>query len=176
MDRIQFQRRSKKKVFLLPLLVIVLLYITIPAVLINKGSKQLEKSKQIIKKDEVYAPSVEFYNGMAFLQTASSFPGFSFWTENVLSSTIKELLSHKDEKLKMLVLSKLNKNKLELKNISISKNKPQINIISNNGQQLEIELPDSLLNQIYTIYCKPWEKFFEKTKSDKSNINDICKR
>ncbi len=180
MSRIQFERRKKKRMFLLPLVVLLLLYIAIPTILINKGSKLLNKAQSKIEQADVYAPTVEFYNGMTFLQTASSFPGFSFWADNVIESSVGKLASLQETKLKALLISKINKTNKEVENISIHKkqdnNKRFLHIITKAGAKIELELSDSLLTTIDSSYCRGWTKFFDKTGSDKSKLHSICKQ
>ncbi len=176
MSRIRFERRTKKKLFLLPLLVILLLYITIPVVLINKGSKQLEKAEQIMNKNDVYSPPTEFYNGMAFLQTASSIPGFAFWADNILASTTKKMIEQKDNKLKLFLVSEMSGQQSDSEVVIDSIKKGVVYLKSQDGIVKKIELNDSLLDKIDSVYCQSWHIFFEKNKLDKSTIHTLCKK
>lgn len=180
MSNIQFKRiehKKRKKLFLFPVLVLLLLYIAIPSILINKGSKQLKKANEEIRKSEVYAPSTEFYNGIAFLQTASSVPGFAFWAEAMLDDEINKFQKYKDFKLKKLVIKRLNLKNVSWKQVNIVKNNSitVLKINSPNSAKKEIELPLKLLNEIDTLYCQKWLKFFTKTNTDKKKINVVCK-
>ncbi len=180
MSRIQFERRKKKSMFLLPLVVLLLLYIAIPTILINKGSKLLNKAQSKIEQADVYAPTVEFYNGMTFLQTASSFPGFSFWADNVIESSVKKLASLQEPKFKALITSNVDKAGKDIKDVYIHTNETNskrfLHIDTKAGAKIELELSDSLLTTIDSSYCKEWTKFFDKTGADKSQLNSICKQ
>ncbi len=159
MSTIQFERRKKKKIFLFPLLVLVLLYISIPLILINKGSKLMEKAKVKIQQKEILAPTTEFYNGMTFLNTASAFPGFSFWSDNIIKSSVKNISTYKDEKIKLLILNDLNNERLTLENIKLSEKNQFIEIMSADSSTVKIELPDSLQTKIKNTR----NKFFQLT-------------
>lgn len=180
MNRLHLERKKKKKLYIIPLLIIVLLYVTIPIVLINKGSKLLEKASIKINELEVYSPTVEFYNGLAFLQTAASFPGFAYWSDALIESSGKEMIKKQEPKAKMLIIRILHDNDLEVDNIIIDKsadnNKPLIQIIKSDSTKTTIELTDSLSHTIDSLYCKGWNKFFEKTQSDKSKLYLLCKQ
>ncbi len=179
MSSIQFERRKKKKLFFLPLVVLLLLYVAIPSILISKGSKLMEAAQAKITEKSVYAPTTEFFNGLTFLETAASFPGFGFWANNVRNSSVKKLLKYKDIKLKEFVVKNLKPEVKSLENVKIigknAENKAVLQIISNDSIQSELSLSDSLLMKIDSIYCKTWLKFIKKTNTDKSQINDICK-
>jgi len=121
MSRIQFERRKRKKGYLIPLVIIVLLYFMIPIFLINKGNDLIAKANEAMKRSKVFSPPLEFYNGIAFLNTAAAFPGFGKWSENIEKSTTDQMINQQDIQFKKLCLSFL-ENKLS-DSIEISFNK-----------------------------------------------------
>ncbi len=180
MSRLQFERKKKKKLYVIPLIIIVLLYVTIPVVLINKGSKLLEKAKTKLEQPDVYSPTVEFYNGLAFLSTAASFPGFSFWANSIVEPTTNEIIKTQDSKLKCLMVNILPEKFINLDNSKITKstenNLTIIKIEDQDSLPKSVVLGDSLLHEIDSVYIRGWNKFFEKTNADKSKLHSFCKK
>ncbi len=186
MSRIQFERRKRKKGYLIPLVVILLLYFTIPIFLINKGNDLLSKANERMSEREVFGPTVEFYNGIAFLNTAAAFPGFSGWAKGIAESSIEKMVKMQEFQFEKLCQNLL-KNKLTAKNafpdstsvvISGGDNPSELfvkSFFADSSLTSTISLNDSILTEINTHYCQQWTKFFEKTTTDKSRLFSICK-
>ena len=102
MSRIQFERKKRTKGYLIPLVVILLLYFTIPIYLINKGNNILTTANEKINQDEIYGPTVEFYNGIAFLNTAAAFPGFEGWAKSIEKSSVEKMIVIQEFEFKKL--------------------------------------------------------------------------
>lgn len=180
MSRIQFERRKRKKVLLVPVLIILALYFIIPIFLINKGSDLLDKSIKKIEQKDIVSPGIEFYNGMAFINTAASFPGFGKWSENIIESKVEKVIKLQDAEFTELCLSLL-------PNVKLIKDSVQYEVIieqQNEAIKLKpagqdsvytIELNELTKNKIDSVYCKPWNEFFIKTKSDKTRLHTLCK-
>jgi hypothetical protein len=187
MNRIQFERKKRKKTYLIPLLLVVLLlYITIPVFLINKGSDLLVKANERMSQSEVYSPTVEFYNGIAFLNTAAAFPGFGSWSKSVEKTSIEKMIKSQDAQFEKLCLSFLKK-EMTAENAFPDSSEVVVggrdvskifvkSFFADSSSTSTITLNDSILNKIDSLYCKNWEKFFDKTKMDKANLFSICKK
>lgn len=187
MSRIQFERKKRKKGYLIPMVVILLLYFTIPIFLINKGSALLSKADERIKESEVYSPTVEFYNGITFLSTAASFPGFGGWSGSIEASSIEKMIKLQEGQFEKFCFNLL-KNKLTEEKAFPDSSR----VVFSGGEKPKelfvklyfadtsitstIEMNDSILVEIDSLYCQPWTKFFEKTKADKSRLFSICKK
>ncbi len=81
MTNLQFRhRQNKKKTWMIPLIIIVLLYLTIPILLINKGEDSFDKAVSAIESNLIQAGN--YYNsGIVFTDLAGNFPGFSAWAK-----------------------------------------------------------------------------------------------
>ena len=181
MSRIQFERRKRKKGYLIPLFIIVLLYFMIPIFLINKGNDLLAKADVEMKKSDIFSPPIEFYNGTAFLSTAAAFPGFGGWSGTIKESSIEQMISQQEVQFEKLCKNMLNKTISDSIEISFNKeNDPWfINIKelqSDSSKANIIELNDSTLRIVNINYCEPWTNFFEKTKTDKSLLHSFCEK
>lgn len=184
MDSIRFQRNKRSKSYIIPLIVIVLLYLLIPILLISKGEGFIDQAIDDLNSDSLYSPPIGFYNGHAFLQTAESFPGFSKWARRVAKSSYDELIEIQDRKFKQLCLQYFNyqPDSMELDSIKIDVDRQKdyaiiiyrgsINGIESNR---ELKLDDSLINLIDSAYCKGWNVFFKKFNVDSSKINPFCR-
>ena len=188
MSRIQFERRRRKKTYLIPLLLVVLLlYVTIPIFLINKGSDLLVKAEERMNEGEIYSPTVEFYNGIAFLNTAASFPGFGGWSKSVEKASAEKMIKLQNTQFEKLCQNFL-KNEMTIDNAFPDSSKVVIaggekpsevfvkSFFPDTTLTKKISLNDSIFNKIDSLYCKSWTKFFEKTKTDKAKLFSICKK
>jgi hypothetical protein len=100
MSSIQFkQHPNKRKTWLFPLIIIVLLYLTIPILLINKGKDSFDKAAMTIESDVIKAAN--YYNsGFVFTDLAESFPGFAAWAEKTAINGKNKIVSRYSEKCK----------------------------------------------------------------------------
>jgi hypothetical protein len=186
MSRIQFERRKRKKGYLIPLVIILLLYFTIPIFLVNKGSSLLTKANERMNENEVFGPTVEFYNGVAFLNTAAAFPGFGGWAKGIEESSTEKMVKLQESQFEKFCQNLL-KNELTAENafpdstaVVISGGDKPVELFvksyfADSSKTSTISLNDSILSEIDSLYCKQWNKFFEKTTADKSRLFSICK-
>lgn len=179
MSRIQFERKKHKKGYIIPLAIILLLYFTIPVFLINKGSGLIDNSLTKMKKGDSYGPTVEYYNGISFLSTAASFPGFARWSENIVESSVNQMLDEQNSQFNRLCTKLINE-EIDPDNVKIIFDKGQTPIILNvktgktDSLARSIELNDSLQRYIDSAFCAPWIKFVDRNKLDKSKIHLFC--
>ena len=183
MNRIQFDRRKRKKSYLIPLVILVLLYFIIPIFLINRGSNLIEKANIKIDNKGVFAPTVEFYNGLAFLNTAAAFPGFGKWSENIRETSGEQMKKSYEFNFRKLCISLTNKDFNESEIIEVNFNNVTLpnSIIIKTGDKdsilnTEIPINDSISGYIDSVYCIPWARFFEKMKLDETGLHPICKK
>ncbi len=186
MSRIQFERRKRKKGYLIPLVVILLLYFLIPIYLINKGSSLLTNANKKMDEKEIFAPTVEFFNGVAFLNTAAAFPGFGGWAKGIEESSTEKMVMLQESQFEKLCQNLL-KGKLTAENafpdstaVVISGGDKPVELFvksyfADSSITNTISLNDSILTKINSLYCQQWKKFFEKTTADKSRLFSICK-
>ncbi|MDF1549130.1 MAG: hypothetical protein P1P88_14995 [Bacteroidales bacterium] len=181
MGRIQFKRSKKKKSYLIPLVIVLLLYFIIPVYLINKGSDLVKISLTKIENGTVYSPPVEFYNGISFLSTAAAFPGFGKWAENIIDGSVEKMSEQQDKQFNKLCVRFLKDVNDLQEGVEISFVKlqnPGILQFKNektDSMLYELSLNDSLLAILDSTYCKPWTKFYNKTKQELTKIHLYCK-
>jgi len=84
MNEFQFKQAAKRKTWIFPLIVIVLLYITIPVLLINKGGNNFEKALTYASSDPIQAANY-FNSANVFSDFAGNFPGFSGWANSLIN-------------------------------------------------------------------------------------------
>ena len=93
MSELQFRhQQAKRKTWLLPLIVIVLLYITIPFLLINKGNDSFKKAIPEIKQNLEKAGNL-YNSGVVFTDFGSKFPGFSGWAKSLQKEAKEKIIS-----------------------------------------------------------------------------------
>lgn len=177
MSRIQFDRKKKKKNYVIPLVIIVLLYLIIPIYLISKGNTLIDKAFEKVNQADVFSPTVEFYNGLAFLNTAAAFPGFGGWSGTVEEESVEKMLVLQEKEFEEMCASILDVALPDSVEINYAKNEqdPTLdikNVLTDSIQS--VSLNDSVLNAISNNYCQPWIKFFDKTKSDKTRLHPFC--
>ncbi len=177
MNKLKFEKYStKKKTWLYPLIVIILLYITIPVVLINRASVAIEKSNKLLETDSVIAPTNEYFASITFFETASLFPGFGKLANKQISKINKKMLEIykiKTTKIKVDIYEELSKsNVLKTDSITIKKKGGIKKIFKSKDKEFIIS--DSLNLQYKNRFCKKWNKFFEKAKLTNTNICKIC--
>jgi len=111
MSEFQFKQAAKRKTWIFPLIIIILLYLTIPVLLINKGTNNFEKAVNELDYDLIKAAS--YYNaGVVFTDFATNFPGFSIWAKSVKEKNTVQLehtFLDKCKELKNLTIEEQNK-------------------------------------------------------------------
>jgi hypothetical protein len=100
MNNIEFKHQpNKRKTWLFPLIIIVLLYLTIPILLINKGKDSFDKSSLAIEND--VAKAANYCNsGFIFTDLAENFPGFSAWAKKTAENGKNKIMNIYTEKCK----------------------------------------------------------------------------
>ncbi|MCF6241212.1 MAG: hypothetical protein L3J74_07695 [Bacteroidales bacterium] len=100
MSSIEFKHRSNnRKTWLVPLIIIALLYLSIPILLINKGKDSFEKAGLAIENNLIQAGN--YYNsGIIFTDLAENFPGFSAWAKKTGINGKNKLMNIYSEKCK----------------------------------------------------------------------------
>ncbi|MBN1252825.1 MAG: hypothetical protein JXR51_14600 [Bacteroidales bacterium] len=187
MSKLRFEKHNKKrKTWIFPLIVILLLYITIPVVLMSKGSSAIENTFKNLESDTVYTPSNEYFAGITFFETASVFPGFNKWANNRISLSKNKMLNiYKDKcnAINMKIYRELSNKELISTDLVFVKfaenNKTQINLIClNKDQNIEQEfiIPNSILTNYQSNFCLNWKVFFEKSKINQSELISICNK
>lgn len=92
MNTIQFRHKpNKRKTWLFPLLIIILLYLTIPVLLINKAKDSFDKASLTIESDVSKAANY-FKSGRVFSELAENFPGFSAWAKKTSTNGLDEII------------------------------------------------------------------------------------
>ncbi len=100
MNSIQFKHQpNKRKTWLFPLIIIVLLYLTIPILLINKGKDSFDKASLTIESDVIKAANY-CNSGFVFTDLAESFPGFSAWAKKTAINGKNKIMNIYTEKCK----------------------------------------------------------------------------
>jgi len=178
MTKLRFEKnKTKKKTWIFPLIVIMLLYITIPIVLMNRGNISIEKNYKLLETDTIIAPTNDYFAGITFFETASVFPGFSNWANNRIEKSNKKMLEIykiKANKIKFDIYKELSKtNASKTDSITIIKEDNIKKIVKNKDKEFIIS--DSLNLQYQNRFCDKWNKFFEKAKLKNTNICKICK-
>jgi len=179
MTRLRFEKHNKKKkTWIFPLIVIVLLYITIPIILMNRGSVSIEKNFDLLKADSIIAPTNEYFAGIAFYETASVFPGFTKWADNKKNKSKQKMIDIykiKSYLFKVEIYKELSKDNITKYDSVIIKTDGNIKTIFINKKDKEFVISDSL-NLLYkTQFCKKWEKVFNKSEIKELINCEICK-
>ncbi len=93
MSDIQFRHpQNKRKTWLIPLIIIILLYLSIPVLLINKGNDSFEKAISAMENNLIQAGN--YYNsGIIFTDLAGNFPGFSAWAKKTALKGKEEIIN-----------------------------------------------------------------------------------
>lgn len=100
MSDIQFrQQQNKRKTWMIPLIIIVLLYLTIPTLLINKGADSFDKADLAIEKNLIQAGNY-YSSGLVFTDLALNFPGFSSWAKKTALKGKEKIISSYRQKCK----------------------------------------------------------------------------
>ena len=94
-------RQSNKKTWIVPLIIIGLLYITIPVMLINRGSENYDKALDIINKDTEQSAKL-YKTAYVFIDLAESFPGFSSWANKIKTNADKKITTIYNKECKEL--------------------------------------------------------------------------
>ena len=178
MTRLRFEKQNKKKkTWIFPLIVIVLLYISIPIILMNKGSVSVEKSFELLKKDSILVPVNEYFAGIAFYETASVFPGFTKWANKKINQSNQKMIDiHKTKSylLKKSIYEELSMDNITKSDSVIIKIDDNIKTILINKQNKEFVISDSLSLLYQTQFCEKWKKVFNKAEVKKSINCEIC--
>ncbi len=186
MSQIQFHHQQKKrKTWLLPLIVIVLLYVSIPFLLVQQGDKTMEKAITQTENEKVETPSKEFAKAVVFLQIAEVFPGFAAWAEQIQHSstekirTIYELKCAQKSTELFLQISEYDTEYDSLVvNFDYSDDVFFLNaVIFSDGKKenIKVEFPDEERTKLKTSFCDVWEKFFTDFEINVPKNNSICK-
>ncbi|RLD80148.1 MAG: hypothetical protein DRJ10_07820 [Bacteroidetes bacterium] len=185
MSKLHFRYQQKKrKTWVLPLIVIVLLYVSIPFLLIQSGDEALKKAISETEKPEQEIPSEEYAKALTFLQIAEAFPGFTTWAKQIQQSSNEKMLNIyqlKCEQKSIEIFSQINKYSANydslLINIEHFEKSVLLNaVIFSKGEKENIKtlLPSELKNELETTFCDVWRTFFKNYKIDIPKNNSIC--
>lgn len=179
MARLRFEKnKKKKKTWIFPLIAILLLYLTIPIILMNRGSVSIEKSFELLKSDTILTPTNEYYAGIAFYKTALVFPGFNNWANKKITESTKklsEIYKSKVHLFKIIIYKDLSKHNITKLDSVIIKTDGNIKKIFIQNHEKEFVISDSL-NLLYKEqFCEKWKKVFKKIDINKSIDCEICK-
>jgi len=176
---IRFEKHKKKsKTWLFPLIAIILLYITIPIVLINRGNVALENNFELLEYDSIIAPTKYYFAGIAFFETALVFPGFSTWATNMIAKSNKKMIDIyiiKNYNIKVDIYKELSKENITNTDSVIITIEDNIKKILIDKQKEEFIISDSLCLSYENIFCEKWNVFLKKVKFNTKNICKICK-
>ena len=180
MSHLRFTHQQKKrKTWLFPLIVIILLYLSIPFLLIQRGDEALKRAISQTEDEQIEVPSKEYVAGIAFLEIAEAFPGFTAWAKTIQKSSNKKMLEiyelkcrHKSSEL----FKQLSNYTNEYDSLSIhfehDNEAIYLNAIVFSNQEkenLKIEIPDEMRDELQSNFCNVWEEFFLSLKVTSKN-------
>ncbi|RLD62170.1 MAG: hypothetical protein DRI95_13385 [Bacteroidetes bacterium] len=186
MSKIHFNHQQKKrKTWLLPLIVIILLYISIPFLLIQSGDETIKAAISKTENHKLEVPSKEYSKAVVFLQIAEAFPGFTTWSKQIQQSSNKKMLNIYQLKCQQKgtkLFIQLNDNPVEYDSLLVSFESVEESLSLNatiyskgEKENLKVVLPDELSKELKIEFCDVWRKFFEDYKIDIPKNNSICK-
>lgn len=186
MAQINFRHQQKKrKTWLLPLIIIVLLYISIPFMLIMKGDESIKKGIFETEKKEVLTPSLKYNKGLVFLETAEAFPGFDSWAKNIKRNSAKKMLEIYSVKCKQKsidVFLQISKYSDQYDSLNVNFNRSTEFVILNasifSGKEkknIKITIPSKISNKINDEFCNVWKVFLTNLEIEIPEPNLICK-
>jgi len=184
MNSINFNHQQKKrKTWLFPLIVIVLLYISIPFLLINSGTNAIETAFEKTKAKSVELPAKQYSTGIVLIEFAEMFPGFTNWSKQIKEQSNKKMLHiyHQkcnDKSIKLFnQLSDYEQNfdSLSFQYEYIGKQMYMKAVVfeGQNRENIKILIPEKQKNELQDNFCAVWNKFFNQVKISTVN-NLIC--
>jgi hypothetical protein len=184
MSHLRFNHQQRKrKTWLLPLIVIILLYVSIPFLLIQRGEESLEKAISQTENKMVEIPSKEYGSGIVFLEIAEVFPGFTTWAKQIRNRSNEKMQEIYNVKCrnKSTELFKLYSDTIQYDSLSVHFEHTgelfYLNAVVFTNQKKEnmkILLPDEPKNELENDFCDIWKEFFQKHDINVPKNNSIC--
>jgi len=184
MNRINFNHQQKKrKTWLFPLIVIILLYISIPFLLINSGTNAIEIALKKTEAKAVELPAKQYSTGIVLIGFAQMFPGFTNWAKQIKEQSNKKMLNVynqkcNDKSIKLFTqLSEYEQNFDSLAfQYTYTHEQMYMKVIIFEGpdkETLKILIPEKQKNELQNNFCAVWNNFLNQVKISKAD-NPIC--
>ncbi|OQY01769.1 MAG: hypothetical protein B6I20_07495 [Bacteroidetes bacterium 4572_117] len=175
---------KKRKTWLFPLIVIILLYFTIPFVLIQRGDDSLNNAISETEVQSVELPSKKYKEGIVFIEIAESFPGYTAWAKQIKQKAGKQMQNiYKikcDYKSKQL-FNKISSETTSYDSLSVNFEKlGDIKFLNaavyrkKNKENIKIAIPKDLETELQDKFCRVWDEFFQDLQINTKNNNSIC--
>lgn len=185
MSHLRFTHQQKKrKTWLFPLIVIILLYISIPFLLIQRGDEAIKNAISQTEDKKVEIPSKEYNVGIVFLEIAETFPGFTAWAKQIQERSNKKMLdiyelkcSHKSSELFRQISNYTKEYDSLTVHFEHSNEVLYLNAIVFRNQEkesLKIMVSDELKNELQIKFCNIWKEFFLNLNVILPKNNSIC--
>ncbi|MEN8120786.1 MAG: hypothetical protein ABFS35_10590 [Bacteroidota bacterium] len=185
MSYLRFNHQQKKrKTWLFPLIVIILLYVSIPFLLIQRGDETLKKAISQTESEKMETPSKDYNAGIVFLEIAEAFPGFTAWAKQIQKSSGQKMLeiyelkcTQKSSELFRQISNYTNEYDSLSVHFKYSNEVLYLNAIVFKDQEKEnmkIMVSNELRNELQIKFCNVWKKFFLNLNVIVPKHNSIC--
>lgn len=184
MSRLSFNHQQKKrKTWLFPLIVIILLYISIPFLLINSGTKAIDTAIVKMGSQDILLPEKQYITGVMLINFAEMFPGFSNWSKQIRKGSNKKIIIIYRQKCRAKSQELFQQisgyeQEFDSLNINFEYTESQMYMAAaifkgNNKENLKILVSKEQKDKLEKKFCAVWADFFNKIKTSPVN-NSIC--
>lgn len=184
MSRLSFDHQQKKrKTWLFPLIVIILLYISIPYLLINSGSNAIDSAFAKMGNKAIELPEKQYSTGIVLISFAEMFPGFTNWSKRIKEKSNEKMLviyKQKYSEKSIKLFKKISNYEQEFDSLSVKYEHNEVQTYMNviiykekEKENLKILIPNEEKTNLQNDFCSVWADFFKKAKMNVPN-SSVC--